>query len=143
MSAEPSSPPSDCFSRGVGWSALNATAHTELIHRGWRGFRFALRSHTLAAKAAEAGMLKDIIPVKIPGKAQFQTTDNGVRRLCHRTPVQALPQWSVGTNSHWTHALFRSVSADPSVVHREACFAQRRIRQAARHSDGCKCFFPH
>eukprot|EP00037_Helgoeca_nana_P032138 m.412413 g.412413 ORF g.412413 m.412413 type:complete len:471 (-) comp28844_c0_seq1:181-1593(-) len=40
---------------------------------------FALRSHTLAAKAAEAGMLKDIIPVKIPGKAQFQTTDNGIR----------------------------------------------------------------
>jgi len=40
---------------------------------------YALRSHTFAAKAFEEGKLKDIVPVKIPGKAEYQTSDNGVR----------------------------------------------------------------
>eukprot|EP00038_Savillea_parva_P007963 m.173597 g.173597 ORF g.173597 m.173597 type:complete len:464 (+) comp13716_c0_seq1:45-1436(+) len=40
---------------------------------------YALRSHTFADKASKAGLLKDVIPVKIPGKAEFQTTDNGIR----------------------------------------------------------------
>jgi len=40
---------------------------------------YALRSHTLAAEATKAGKLKDIVPVKVPGKATFVTEDNGVR----------------------------------------------------------------
>ncbi|KAJ1373588.1 hypothetical protein KIN20_036037 [Parelaphostrongylus tenuis] len=41
---------------------------------------FALRSHTLAKAAADAGKLKDIIPVFLDGKnPQTVRTDNGVR----------------------------------------------------------------
>eukprot|EP00041_Stephanoeca_diplocostata_P013465 m.235751 g.235751 ORF g.235751 m.235751 type:complete len:516 (+) comp19346_c0_seq2:183-1730(+) len=40
---------------------------------------FALRSHTFAAAAAEQGLLKDILSVKIPGKNAFADHDNGVR----------------------------------------------------------------
>merc|ERR1712146_167530 len=43
------------------------------------GDEYALRSHTLAAEATKAGKLKDIVPVKVPGKATFVTEDNGVR----------------------------------------------------------------
>jgi len=40
---------------------------------------FARRSHTLAAAAAEAGNLSDIIPVKTPKGKDFITADNGIR----------------------------------------------------------------
>ncbi len=40
---------------------------------------FALRSHKNAKKAAEAGLLKDIIPVKPPGSNKIVSSDNGVR----------------------------------------------------------------
>lgn len=29
---------------------------------------FALRSHTLAKKAQDGGLLQDVVPVKVPGK---------------------------------------------------------------------------
>lgn len=40
---------------------------------------YAQRSHTFAANAFEAGHLKDIHPIKIPGKETFASHDNGVR----------------------------------------------------------------
>jgi acetyl-CoA acetyltransferase len=40
---------------------------------------FARQSHVYARDAAAAGKLKDIIPVKVPGKAQYITADNGIR----------------------------------------------------------------
>lgn len=38
-----------------------------------------MRSHKNAKKAAEAGLLKDVIPVKPPGSDKIVTMDNGVR----------------------------------------------------------------
>lgn len=40
---------------------------------------FALRSHTLAHKAQEAGLLSDVIPFKVPGVDQTVEKDNGIR----------------------------------------------------------------
>lgn len=40
---------------------------------------FALRSHTMAQAAADAGKLADIVPVKVPGKAKIVSADNGIR----------------------------------------------------------------
>jgi acetyl-CoA acyltransferase len=42
---------------------------------------FALRSHTLAAKAQKEGLLTDIVPQFVPGKKEGVevTADNGVR----------------------------------------------------------------
>jgi acetyl-CoA acyltransferase len=40
---------------------------------------FALRSHTLAEKAWKDGFMTDVIPVKIPGKDQIVSRDNGIR----------------------------------------------------------------
>jgi len=40
---------------------------------------YALRSHTLAAAAQEAGNLSDVIPVKVPNKPKYITKDNGIR----------------------------------------------------------------
>jgi len=40
---------------------------------------FALRSHTLAAQAAEKGLLRDIVPVRVPGAKGAITKDNGIR----------------------------------------------------------------
>ncbi|KAM9017527.1 trifunctional enzyme subunit beta, mitochondrial [Ara ararauna] len=39
---------------------------------------YALRSHTLAKKAQEGGMLVDVVPFKVPGK-ETVTKDNGIR----------------------------------------------------------------
>lgn len=39
---------------------------------------YALRSHTLALKAQEGGLLKDIIPVKVPG-GDYVEKDNGIK----------------------------------------------------------------
>lgn len=41
--------------------------------------QFASKSHANAKKAADAGLLKDIIPVKPPGLDKVVTRDNGVR----------------------------------------------------------------
>ncbi|KAK8734336.1 hypothetical protein OTU49_006131 [Cherax quadricarinatus] len=40
---------------------------------------FALRSHTLAHKAQEAGHLSDVVPFKVPGVDQVVEKDNGIR----------------------------------------------------------------
>nr|QBH73792.1 trifunctional enzyme beta subunit [Isotomurus palustris] len=40
---------------------------------------FALRSHLNAARAAEAGLLSDITPVKPPGSKNIISRDNGIR----------------------------------------------------------------
>jgi acetyl-CoA acyltransferase len=40
---------------------------------------FALRSHTLAKKATDAGWLADVIPYKVPGVKDTVTVDNGIR----------------------------------------------------------------
>lgn len=40
---------------------------------------FALRSHMLADKASNEGLLRDIIPVRPIGKTNFVTRDNGIR----------------------------------------------------------------
>ena len=40
---------------------------------------FAVRSHTLAHKAQEAGCLSDVIPFKVPGVDQTVEKDNGIR----------------------------------------------------------------
>lgn len=40
---------------------------------------FALRSHTLAHAAANAGKLEDVIPYKVPGRTVTVTADNGIR----------------------------------------------------------------
>lgn len=40
---------------------------------------FALRSHTLAHKAQEAGLLSDVVPFKVPGVDQVVEKDNGIR----------------------------------------------------------------
>jgi acetyl-CoA acyltransferase len=40
---------------------------------------YAIRSHSLAEKAFKAGLLNDIVPVKVPGKEEYLTYDNGVR----------------------------------------------------------------
>jgi acetyl-CoA acyltransferase len=40
---------------------------------------FALRSHTNAATATEKGLLKDIVPFKVPGGKATITKDNGIR----------------------------------------------------------------
>ncbi|XP_033916452.1 trifunctional enzyme subunit beta, mitochondrial isoform X1 [Melopsittacus undulatus] len=39
---------------------------------------YALRSHTLAKKAQDGGMLVDVVPFKVPGK-ETVTKDNGIR----------------------------------------------------------------
>ncbi|NWV82491.1 ECHB enzyme, partial [Dasyornis broadbenti] len=39
---------------------------------------YALRSHTLAKKAQDAGLLEDVVPFKVPGKDTV-TKDNGIR----------------------------------------------------------------
>lgn len=39
---------------------------------------FALRSHTLAKKAQDAGLLQDVIPFKVPGR-DIVSKDNGIR----------------------------------------------------------------
>jgi len=41
--------------------------------------QFALRSHTLAQKAQQAGLLSDVISVKPPGSKTSITKDNGIR----------------------------------------------------------------
>ncbi|MCL4121449.1 UNVERIFIED_CONTAM: hypothetical protein GTU68_011699 [Idotea baltica] len=40
---------------------------------------FAMRSHSLAHKAAEAGNLSDLVPFKVPGVSQIVDRDNGIR----------------------------------------------------------------
>lgn len=40
---------------------------------------FALRSHTLAHKAQQAGHLSDLVPFKVPGVDQVVDKDNGIR----------------------------------------------------------------
>ncbi|KAF6024914.1 HADHB [Bugula neritina] len=40
---------------------------------------YALRSHTLAGKAQQAGLLDDVIPVKVPGVSETVAQDNGIR----------------------------------------------------------------
>lgn len=40
---------------------------------------FAFRSHTLAKKAQDAGLLDDVIPVKVPGVKDTVVMDNGIR----------------------------------------------------------------
>ncbi|OXA51580.1 trifunctional enzyme subunit beta, mitochondrial [Folsomia candida] len=40
---------------------------------------FAIRSHSNAQKASQAGFLKDVIPVKPPGSKSIITKDNGIR----------------------------------------------------------------
>eukprot|EP01134_Creolimax_fragrantissima_P008475 CFRG8475T1 len=40
---------------------------------------FAMRSHASAKAAFDNGLLRDIIPVKVPGKSKLVTKDNGVR----------------------------------------------------------------
>lgn len=40
---------------------------------------YALRSHTLAHKAQEAGHLTDLVPFKVPGVDQVVEKDNGIR----------------------------------------------------------------
>lgn len=40
---------------------------------------FALRSHTLAHKAQEAGHLSDVVAFKVPGVDQTVEKDNGIR----------------------------------------------------------------
>jgi acetyl-CoA acyltransferase len=40
---------------------------------------FALRSHSNAQKATDAGLLSDIVPVKPPGSKASVTKDNGIR----------------------------------------------------------------
>ncbi|XP_068220601.1 trifunctional enzyme subunit beta, mitochondrial [Palaemon carinicauda] len=40
---------------------------------------FALRSHTLAHNAQEAGNLSDLVPFKVPGVDQIVDKDNGIR----------------------------------------------------------------
>lgn len=40
---------------------------------------FALRSHTLAHKAQQAGHLSDLVPFKVPGVDQIVDKDNGIR----------------------------------------------------------------
>ncbi|KNC81553.1 trifunctional enzyme subunit beta, mitochondrial [Sphaeroforma arctica JP610] len=40
---------------------------------------FAMMSHRNAKDAFDAGLLRDIIPVKVPGKSKLVTADNGVR----------------------------------------------------------------
>ncbi|XP_076673568.1 mitochondrial trifunctional protein beta subunit [Andrena cerasifolii] len=40
---------------------------------------YALRSHTLAAKAQEQGYLTDVIPYKVPNVSQVVDKDNGIR----------------------------------------------------------------
>lgn len=61
---------------------------------------FALRSHTLARAAADAGKLADIVPVKVPGKAKYITEDNGIRvatpeKLASLKPAFVKPHGSV------------------------------------------------
>ena len=41
--------------------------------------KFALRSHTLAHKAQEAGCLSDVVAFKVPGVDQTVEKDNGIR----------------------------------------------------------------
>jgi len=40
---------------------------------------YALRSHTLAAKATQEGLLTDILEYKVPGKQKILSADNGIR----------------------------------------------------------------
>ena len=40
---------------------------------------FGLRSHQLAAQAAQAGHLTDIVPVTVPGSGKTVSADNGIR----------------------------------------------------------------
>jgi len=40
---------------------------------------FAIRSHTNAANASAKGLLKDIVPMKVPGGKEAITRDNGIR----------------------------------------------------------------
>lgn len=40
---------------------------------------YALRSHTLAKKAQDEGLLDDVIPVKVPGVETTVDKDNGIR----------------------------------------------------------------
>ncbi|GAA49884.1 acetyl-CoA acyltransferase [Clonorchis sinensis] len=40
---------------------------------------YAMRTHRLARKAADEGLLSDIIPVKVPGSATYIEQDNGIR----------------------------------------------------------------
>jgi acetyl-CoA acyltransferase len=61
---------------------------------------FALRSHSFAAKATEEGLLKDVIPIKIPGKDTFASHDNGVRiptpeKLASMKPAFVKPHGTV------------------------------------------------
>ncbi|TGZ58957.1 hypothetical protein CRM22_009334 [Opisthorchis felineus] len=40
---------------------------------------YAMRSHRLARKATDEGLLSDIVPVKVPGSATYIEQDNGIR----------------------------------------------------------------
>ncbi|OON13911.1 putative acetyl-CoA C-acyltransferase, partial [Opisthorchis viverrini] len=40
---------------------------------------YAMRTHRLARKAADEGLLSDIVPVKVPGSATYIEQDNGIR----------------------------------------------------------------
>ncbi|XP_074641643.1 trifunctional enzyme subunit beta, mitochondrial-like [Tubulanus polymorphus] len=40
---------------------------------------FAMRSHRLAQEASDKGLLKDLMPYKVPGRSDVVTRDNGIR----------------------------------------------------------------
>jgi len=61
---------------------------------------FAIRSHTLAEKATKEGLLSDLLPMKVPGKDKYLTSDTGIRvgtieKLSELKPAFVKPYGSI------------------------------------------------